>query len=108
IAGLVAILAARGALAQDRGARREAASSGEPKTLHDLISASVKWYEVFPSAEAKEPAEVLTALRWANNARGSEDGITILFVHGGRPLAAACIYPWAKRLEHDFESLSRD
>jgi hypothetical protein len=97
IAGL-AVMLAPGALAQEV----------EPKTLRDLITASIKWYEVYPSADAKEPAEVLTALRWANNTRGSEDGVTVLFVHGGRPLAAACIYPWAKRLEHDFESLSRE
>jgi hypothetical protein len=80
----------------------------EPKTLRELIDLSLKWYEVFPDVEAKDPAEVITALRWANNARGSEDGLTLLYVHGGRPLAAACVYPWAKRLEHDFESLSRN
>jgi hypothetical protein len=78
-----------------------------PKTLRELIDASLSWYEVLPDAEAKEPAKALTVLRWANNQRGSEDGVTVLFVHGGRPLAAACIYPWAQRLEHDFESLSR-
>jgi hypothetical protein len=102
MAGLLAILTAGSTRAQ------EGDSSKEPKTLRELMDASLKWYQVYPDAEAKEPAEVLTALRWANNARGSEDGVTILFVHGGRPLAAACIYPWAKRLEHDFESLSRD
>jgi hypothetical protein len=106
LAGLSAALISGGTSAQERGAAKE--TSGEPKTLRDLISASVKWYEVFPDAESKEPAETLVALRWANNTRGSEDGVTLLFVHAGRPLAAACIYPWAKRLEHDFGSLSRD
>jgi hypothetical protein len=84
------------------------ASSAAPKTLRDLITASVKWYEVYPSAESKDAAEARTVLRWANNTRGSEDGVTVLFVHAGRPLAAVCIYPWAKHLVHDFESLSRD
>ena len=79
----------------------------EPSTLRELIDQSVGWYELFTDVEAEKPAEAITALRWANNARGSEDGTTVLYVAGGRPLAAACIYPWAGRLEHDFESLSR-
>jgi hypothetical protein len=103
IAGLAAALASPGVRAQQAGAAPD-----EPKTLRELIDASIKSYKVFPDADAKQPAEVLTALRWANNTRGSEDGLTLLFMHGGRPLAACCIYPWAGRLEHDFESLSRD
>ncbi len=79
----------------------------EPKTLRELIDASVHRYQVFPNADAAKAADVLTALRWANNARGSEDGVTLLYVHQGRPLAAACVYPWGQRLEHGFESLSR-
>ena len=79
----------------------------EPKTLREFMDSATKWYAVYPDADAKEPAQTLVALRWANNARGSEDGMTLLYVHEGRPLAAACVYPWAKRLEFDFESLSR-
>jgi hypothetical protein len=78
-----------------------------PDPLRALIDESLTWYEVFPDPDAQEPAETRPVLRWANNARGSENGATVLFVHRGRPLAAACIYPWANRLEHDFESLSR-
>jgi hypothetical protein len=103
VAGLVVLLAVRGVHAQDASG-----SPSEPKTLRELIDASLKWYQLYPDADAKEPAEVLSVLRWANNARGSEDGVTVLYVHSGRPLAAACIYPWAGQLEHDFESLSRD
>jgi len=29
-------------------------------------------------------------------------------VYEGRPLAAACLYPWDGRLVHDFQSMSRD
>jgi hypothetical protein len=97
------LLAIAGATAEEL-----ASVPSEPQTLRELIDASLEWYQVFPDAEAKEPAEAIAVLRWANNTRGSEDGVTVLFVHGGRPLAAACIYPWAQRLEHDFESLSRD
>ena len=82
-------------------------AAAEPKTLREFMDSATKWYEVYPDAEAKEPAQALVALRWANNTRGSEDGMTLLYIHEGRPLAASCVYPWAKRLEHDFESLSR-
>jgi hypothetical protein len=78
-----------------------------PTTLRELIDQSLEWYELFPDAETEEPARAIVALRWANNTRGSEDGTTVLYVAAGRPLAACCIYPWAGRLEHDFESLSR-
>lgn len=86
----------------------KAETTGDPKTLREFIDASMAWYEVFPSMEATDPAKVMPVLRWANNARGSEDGMTMLYVHEGLPLAVACAYPWEKRLEHAFESLSRN
>jgi hypothetical protein len=79
-----------------------------PQTLRDFIDRSIEEHQVYPSADAEQPAQTLTALRWANNTRGSEDGVTLLYVYGGRPLAAACVYPWGMRLEHDFESISRE
>lgn len=79
----------------------------EPKTMREFIDVSMNWYEVFPNSQGKEPAKVLPVLRWANNARGSEDGVTLLYVHDGLPLAATCIYPWMQNLQHEFESLSR-
>jgi hypothetical protein len=80
----------------------------EPESLRELIDAAVHQVEVFADADTEDAAKPIVALRWANNARGSEDGMTILYVHAGRPLATACLYPWDKRLIHDFESLSRD
>jgi hypothetical protein len=100
-------LGAGSLLGQEPAAREAADGATEPRTLRELIDASVKWYDVFASLEASEPAQPLVALRWANNTRGSEDGITSLYVAGGRPVAAACVYPWDGRLEYDFESLSR-
>jgi hypothetical protein len=101
-------LGTRSALGQPSAAGDPAnEAAAEPRTLRGLIDASVKWYDVYPSLEASEPAQPLVALRWANNTRGSEDGVTILWVAAGRPIAAACVYPWDGRLEHDFESLSR-
>jgi hypothetical protein len=89
-------------------AQEQATKGAAPATLRAFIDSSLQWYEVFPHLESNQPAEIVTALRWANNARGSEDGLTLLYVHSGRPLAAACVYPWQTRLEHDFESLSRE
>jgi hypothetical protein len=95
---LMSIACAAAALAQD---------AAGPRTLREMIDASVKQVEIFDSAESTQPAEPLVALRWANNARGSEDGTTLLYVFRGRPLATACLYPWDGKLVHDFESLSR-
>jgi hypothetical protein len=92
---------------EDRPAVAPTDPEKPPSTLRELIDQSLAWYELFPDADAEEPAKPIVALRWANNTRGSEDGTTVLYVAGGRPLAACCIYPWAGRLEHDFESLSR-
>jgi hypothetical protein len=91
-------------VAQETG---RAQQPGEFKTLRELIDASVKQVEIFDGTGAKAPAEPLVALRWANNARGSEDGTTLLYILAGKPLAAACLYPWDKKLVHDFEGLSR-
>ena len=79
----------------------------EPRTFRELLDRAVYQLEVFADAEAKSPAKPIVALRWANNARGSEDGLTLIYVFEGRPLAAACLYPWEKRLIHDLEGLGR-
>jgi hypothetical protein len=79
----------------------------EPTTLRELIDATVDEIQVFADAEAAEPARALVVMRWANNARGSEDGTTALFVHEGRPLAVACFYPWEGQLGHDFSATCR-
>ncbi|HEX5444588.1 MAG TPA: hypothetical protein VFW87_12190 [Pirellulales bacterium] len=80
----------------------------EPTNLREMMEAAVDHCQVYASPEAKEPAETEIALRWANNARGSEDGLTLLYIHRGRPLAASCIFPWTGYLMHDFESLTSD
>jgi hypothetical protein len=96
------------ALALPLGAVGQDGPAQEPQSLRELIDAAVNQIELFADAQTKEAAKPLVALRWANNARGSEDGMTVLYVHAGRPLAAACLYPWDKKLVHDFQSLSRD
>jgi hypothetical protein len=106
-ATLFALLIAAVCILRQAGLVAQEQERADPKTLREFMDLATKWYEVYPDADAKESAQVVVALRWANNARGSEDGMTLLFIHEGRPLAVACVYPWAKRLEHDFESLSR-
>ncbi len=107
LAFVVLLAAPLVAVAQDTGAG-QAPPSKEPASLREMIDGAVKQVELFVGADSQDPAKPLVALRWANNARGSEDGMTILYVHAGRPLATACLYPWDKKLIHDFESLSRD
>jgi hypothetical protein len=46
-------------------------------------------------------------MRWANNSRGSDDGMTVLYLAAGRPEAVCCVYPWQDSLMHEFGSLSR-
>ena len=82
-------------------------AAAEPRTFRELMDRAVNQVEVFADADAKTPAKPIVALRWANNARGSEDGLTLIYVFEGRPLAAACLYPWDKRLIHDCEALGR-
>lgn len=105
VSALLAAFLLSPAVAQEQDAEK---SPDEPTTLRELIDQSLAWYEIFASEQAAQPAKPLVALRWANNARGSEDGATVLFVAAGRPVAVSCIYPWDKRLEYGFESLSRD
>lgn len=85
----------------------EQKKSEEPTTLRELIDAAIDDVQIFADAETKTPARPQVALRWANNARGSEDGTTVLYIHEGRPLAVACIYPWERQLPRDFCVLAR-
>jgi hypothetical protein len=78
---LFSVLGGQVAFGQDNPAVEQ-----EPKTVREFIDKSLKSYSVYPNADSDRPAEILTALRWANNTRGSEDGVTLLYVHGGRPL----------------------
>jgi hypothetical protein len=80
----------------------------ESASFREFLDAATKQVEIFAAGDPDEAAEPVVALRWANNARGSEDGLTLLYVHAGLPLATACLYPWDKKLVHDMESLSRD
>jgi hypothetical protein len=81
--------------------------AAEPATLREMIDAAVDSCQVYAGPDEQDPAKPLVVLRWANNARGSEDGTTVLYTHQGRPVAAACLYPWEGKLIHDFEAIAR-
>jgi hypothetical protein len=75
--------------------------------IRRVIDDVLGWHEVFMSAASDEPLTVEPALRWSNNTRGTENAVTVLYVHKGRPYAAACLFPYDKGMIHDFQSLSR-
>jgi hypothetical protein len=89
-----------------QGAATDQVSETEPATLREMMDRAVEEVQIFANSEAKRPAKAFVALRWTNNTRGSEDGMTLLYIDKGRPLAAACLFPWQGHLAHDFESLS--
>ncbi len=68
---------------------------------------SVDWTELFVNDRAAMPMTSQIVLRWSNNTRGSENGMTVLYLAGGRPEAVCCVYPWEMTLAHEFDSLSR-
>jgi len=74
------------------------------RELQEQINRSLEWFELFAGSTPLEPMAVL---RWDNNARGSQTGLTALYIGKGRPEAIVCIYPWEQNLVHEFASLSR-
>lgn len=91
-----------------RGDAAEPRPAKQPGTLRELIDAAVNDIQLYSSIDGKEPARPVVVLRWANNARGSEDGTTVLYIDRGRPLAVLDLYPWAGSLARDFELLSNE
>lgn len=75
-----------------------------PATLRELVEQSIDNVQVF-AGDAKQPARPLITLRWANSTRGSEDGATVLYVHEGCPIAAACVFPLRGNIIHEFDAL---
>jgi hypothetical protein len=86
--------------------------SGPPEAERDnrvqlLIDAAVKQYRLLPASNAQKPLEPQVAIRWRNPTRsGQGNAILVLWVHDGRPAAAASVFAQAQ-LCHEFISLSR-
>ena len=75
--------------------------------LRKLLDESLTWDELYLDENSTTPMTVRVAMRWANNIRGSDAGMTLLFLKDGRPEAVCSVYPWEKNLIHEFDSLSR-
>jgi hypothetical protein len=75
-----------------------------PSNLRELVEQQIDDVQVFVGNDT-EPARPLITLRWANNTRGSEDGATVLFIHRGRPVAAACVFPLRGTINHEFDAI---
>lgn len=90
------------------GTESAAAESGKSE-LRNLIDESIDWYEVYPSDDSDEAAKKVPALRWTSPTRPrTTQGLTLLHVDEGRPVAVTSVFPWGdKWLAHEFDSLSR-
>jgi hypothetical protein len=85
-----------------------AKKTDEAEKIRAVIDEVLGRHEVFPSPESKEPLQVIPALRWSNNTRGTLNALTVLYVRQGRPYAVACLFPYDRGMIHDFQSLSRE
>ena len=103
VAGLIQSVPARAA--DDRST---AETSAHNQKIKEAMEASVKWYELLPSAEARTPLTPQVAMRWINASRGRDaQDFLLLWVHDGRPAAAASVFPFGRDLCHELGSLSR-
>src|SRR5260370_38851438 len=83
-------------------------TSARNQKIKEAMEASVKWYELLPNAEARTPLTPHVAMRWINASRGrGAQDFLLLWVHDGRPVAAASVFPYDRYLCHELCSLSR-
>jgi len=85
-----------------------AKKTDEAEKIRAVIDKVLERHAVFPSPESKEPLQVIPALRWSNNTRGTLNALTVLYVSKGRPYAVACLFPYDRGMIHDFQSLARE
>ncbi|MHB8864017.1 MAG: hypothetical protein ACYC6N_16555 [Pirellulaceae bacterium] len=105
---VVCVLIVRLARADEpNGASQEPNAGSTQRTMRELIEEAVNWYQVLPSATSDTPMEPVVVLRYVNHARESSSGTLVLWLHQGRPEAAATVYDWQNRICHAFVTLSR-
>jgi hypothetical protein len=103
VAGMVHSIQSRAA---DDGSAEETPSRNQK--IKQAMEASVTWYELFPNTEAATPLTPQVAMRWINASRGRDaQDFLLLWVHDGRPVAAASVFPFDRDLCHELCSLSR-
>src|SRR5262245_19105706 len=102
VVGLIQSLPCR---AGDDQSDRE--TSERQQRIKDFMEQSVKSYELSPNAAARTPLTPQVAMRWINASRERDkQDFLLLWVHEGRPLAAASVFPTTRYLCHEFCSLS--
>ncbi len=105
---MLTLIVAANVLAQEAATTPEdAAAKKIASPIRKLLDESLSWDELFVNERSATPMVAKVVLRWTNNTRGSEDGMTVLYLADGRPEAVCCVYPWEKSLIHEFDSLSR-
>src|SRR5258707_13148873 len=83
-------------------------TSARNQKIKEAMEASVKWYELLPNAASRNPLTPQVALRWINASRERDaQDFLFLWVHDGRPVAAASVFPYNRYLCHELCSLSR-
>ncbi len=108
VAWLIAVAVFGNIRAQDKSQPTGAdATEKVLSPLRKLMDESLDWYELYSDDQSTQPMTPRVVMRWANNARGSEDGMTVLYLSAGRPEAVCCAFPWNKFLQHNFDSMSR-
>ena len=89
--------------------RSDEETSARKRKIKETMEASVNWYEVLPNAAARIPLTPQIAMRWINASRGRDaQDFLLLWVHDGRPVAAASVYSYDRYLCHELCSLSRN
>ncbi|HUQ69213.1 MAG TPA: hypothetical protein VM165_06810 [Planctomycetaceae bacterium] len=84
-----------------------AAMGQDLSPLRRIMDDSLTGIELLAVPNGTTPMSHKVVMRWSNNARGSETGITVLYLADGVPQAVCCVYPWEQSLIHEFDSLSR-
>src|SRR5947209_10736653 len=105
--GILTLSAALRPAAAEQPPVGAAKKNDQAEKLRAVIDEVLGRHQVFPDPEGKEPLQVIPALRWSNNTRGTENALTVLYVRKGRPYAVACLFPYDRGMIHDFQSLAR-
>jgi hypothetical protein len=106
---LGALLAAccRAPAAEDEPMDETEQTAEEAQRLRAQIDSTLEEFSLSIPGTEDTPLEGREILRWDNNARGSEQGVTLLYLAHGRPEAVCCVYPWNGSLAHWFSTMSR-
>jgi hypothetical protein len=85
------------------------AEGGRRRELRAKLETSIAWNQFSMTTDADAPVQAVQVHRWTNDERDPQgEAIAVLWTSRGRPIAVASIYPWAGRLIHELEALSRE